>query len=251
MQILLGADETVIKINSKETNIEYIQNFINDCFTDVITKSNYIFIPKSFKSHHYRTFLLKWLYTLYTKKTNNYIPELKNLLVNRQHKAIKILFKKRVIHKINYSINKNKTIDITIKPRNDQIIHKLESFLKVKTLSPIKISTKEKKELLGKLIYSKDIINVPHIHIFDKNIMEKFLVKDEIKEAKECFIDKAYLVLGLTPCDDKKRVIKQYKLLARKYHPDMLNSKDIKTISLCTKKFQNISEAYKILKKAI
>jgi len=256
MQILLGNYETVIKINSKATNIEFIQHFISSYFANVVFENNYILIPEFAGNYHYRTFLLKWLYTLYAKKTNNYIPELKKVLIDRQYKAIKIVFKTKILYKITYKIVKNETILININPKNDKITATLKDYFKIQstTLSTplhVKIDTKNTRELFEYLIHSDDIITIPHMHIFDKKKIEKFLENNRVKETQESFINEAYFVLGLTPNDDKEIVKKHYRLLARKYHPDMADSKDDKTIALCTKKFQNIQRAYEVLKKAI
>ncbi len=255
MQILLGTHETIIKINSKATNIEYIRCFISSCFVDIVVKSNYILIPKSIENYHHRIFLLKWLYALYVKKTNNRFPELKELLINRQHKTIKILFKKRIVYKITYLIDNNKMINISVSPKNNQIICEIETFLQIKTATlhselHIKVDSQRKRELLKELINSKNIIKASHIHIFDNEKMKVLLTKDIKKEVNN-YTNKARLLLGLTLNDDEKTLKKQYKILARRYHPDMANSNDGETIALYTKKFQNITEAYEILKKAI
>ena len=256
MQILLGSYETVIKINSKATNIEYIQHFISSCFTDVVIENNYILIPELIGNYHHRTFLLKWLYTLYAKKTNNYVPELKKVLIDRQYKAIKIVFKTKILYKITYKIVKNETILININPKNDKVVATLKDHFKIQSTAlstplHVEIDTKSRRELLEYLIYSDDTISVPHIHIFDKKKMEEFLENKRAEETQKSFISEAYFVLGLTPNDDKKIIKKHYRLLAKKYHPDMADSKDDETIALCTKKFQNIQRAYEVLKKAI
>jgi len=249
MQILLGVNETIIKINSKSTKIDYIQHFINTHFENSTIKNNSIFIPESYENCYHRTFLLKWLYTLYAKKSNNYLPQLKESLINRQHKPIKILLPKKIIHRITYLIYDKETLHITIQPQNSQIAYKLKSFLLTKiTILPtylsVNIKTKEEKELFKRFIYSKSIIDIPHLHIYDKKKMESFL---KIEQKVLTKVDKAYMTLEISSDYDAKSLKKQYKKLAKEFHPDKVISKDIQTINLFTSKFQNILDAYEIL----
>ncbi len=58
-----------------------------------------------------------------------------------------------------------------------------------------------------------------------------------------------YEVLGLSSTASFEEIKKQYRVLARKYHPDFLGSNaDEKVVADATKKLQEINEAYAILK---
>lgn len=251
MQILLGTNETIVKINSKDIKIDYIQHFINSNFKNSIIKNNYIFIPESSQHYYHRIFLLKWLYTLYAKRNNNYIPELKESLVNRQHKPIKIVFPKKIIHRITYTVYNKETINIQIHPINSQIAYKLKTFLSAKmTISlthlSVTLKTKEEKRLLKRFINSENIIDIAHLHIYDKQKMNDFF-EGERRVKTLTYRDKAYIILGLTPNDDITALKKRYKKLAKQYHPDKANLGDKKEISLYTRKFQTILQAYETL----
>ena len=91
VQILLGANETIIKINSLSLKIDQIQDFIMQHFSQKQTKSNSIFIPAHNRDCHKRIFLLKWCYSIYTKKVNINLPQLKEQLVKRHKKPIRII----------------------------------------------------------------------------------------------------------------------------------------------------------------
>jgi len=253
MQILFGAHETIIKINSKSMNIEYIQHYISTHFTSRIINDNTINIPASKINLYHRTFLLKWLYSLYSKK-NKPFPELKESLLKRYHKAIKIVLPQKIIHSIVYKIIDNETLHLMITPKNNQIALKVKIFLHSKmTILPtyleIKFQNVDEKERLKLFLSSKKIIDVPHKHIYDKEKMNQFF--NETKEEKQqeiiCPLSNAYMILKMSPTDDIKSIKKQYKHLAKKFHPDRVMSDDKELIKLHTKKFQKLLESYEII----
>ena len=256
MQILLGAHETVIKINSSSIKIDYIQHFISTHFFDRTIINNSIFIPQSKEHSYHRIFLLKWLYTLYSNKTQNKIPELKDSLVNRQHKAIKIVLPQKIIHEIQYKVINNNTIHLQIIPANNNIAYKIKTYLQTKvTILPsylsINITTQEQKDLFRKFLAADNIIDIPHKHIYDSKRMKEFL---SFMQDKKCMnevspLENAYLVLGLSSEDNAMVVKKRYKTLAKKFHPDVAILKNQNSVDVYTKKFQDILQAYEILSK--
>ena len=248
----MGVNETIIKINSKSIKIEYIQDFINTHFRDKIIKNNYIFIPESKENAHHRTFLLKWLYMLYSKKTKNNFPALKESLINRQHKPIKIILTADIVHKITWEVIDDKTININIVPSNYQIAHILKSVLKTKlfissTYFSIEISTEEEKESLKFLLDTPTLIKIPHLHIFNKEEMDNFLVQKSVNQNNIIDYEKAHTILGSLPNDNAKILKKRYKQLAMQFHPDKAEQKDNHTVMQYTKKFQSILQAYELL----
>lgn len=251
MQILLGAHETIVKINSVSIKIDYIQNFIDTHFTNRVIKNNYILIPSSKENSLQRSFLLKWLYALYTKKTNTFIPKLKETLLNRQEKPIKILLAKKTIYSIKYVLINNETISITVLPQNKDIAFILNNYfskMKAQSFSThlnVKINTNKEKELLNKLIHSKQHISIPHLHLYKDDLLNFIKQKDVVEV--DYSIQKARIILGSNTQDDTKSIKKRYKKLAMIYHPDRAHSQDKKTLLLYTEKFQNIIQAYKIL----
>jgi len=256
MQILLGANETIVKINSKTIKIDYIQHFINTHFLTRTITNNFIYIPQSSEDLHHRAFLLKWLYTLYMKKTNNFVPNLKETLIRRQTKPIKIILQEKIIHKIRYKIIDEEIIHIEIQPQNNQIEYKIKKYLGTKiTIMPsylsIVLDTKA-KERFKEFIYAKNIIDIPHLHIFHSVKMEEFLSGEKPPERVVIdFATQAHKILGSTPFEDKKTIKKRYKKLAMQYHPDKVSTEDENTITLYTKKFQIILDAYNTLQKHI
>jgi len=91
VQILLGTNETIIKINSLSLKIDQIQDFVMQHFSQKQIESNSIFIPAHNQDCHKRVFLLKWCYSIYAKKVNINLPQLKEQLVKRHRKPIRII----------------------------------------------------------------------------------------------------------------------------------------------------------------
>ena len=92
MQILFGAHETVVKLNSPSIRIDFIKNYIYQHFRDVSMHRRILYIPQSTQNIHYRLFLLKWIYALYAKKRREFHQnDFKEILLKRHHKAIKII----------------------------------------------------------------------------------------------------------------------------------------------------------------
>ena len=254
MQILFGAHETIIKINSKSMNIEYIQHYISTHFSSRTIVENSIKVPASTANLYHRTFLLKWLYSLYSKK-NRPMPELKESLLQRYYKAIKIVLPQKIIHVMRYKLINNKTVHLTITPQNAQIALKIKTFLQVKmTILPtyleLRVETLSEKVRLQKFINSDKIINIPHKHVFNKQKMDEFFYGHQ-KETQQTKIlsplSSAYMVLRMNPTDDIKSIKKQYKYLAKELHPDRVAGEDKELVALHTRKFQELLECYEII----
>jgi len=249
MQILLGAHETIVKINSKSISIDFIYHFITTHFDSKITKNN-IIIPESKENIYHRKFLLKWIYALYSKQ-NTTLPELKESLIKRYHKSIKIILPKKIVHTLKYTIVDDQTLQLTITPHSSTIAYRVKTFLQLTmTILPtylqISFSKQEEKERLKAFLSSDTIIDLPHRHLYDKKKMDIFLNGEKSKE-KSNPIDQAYMLLGVDSTHSIKSIKKQYKNLAKELHPDRVATDSQLLIKLHTKKFQELLEAYETI----
>ncbi|EFN2999622.1 DnaJ domain-containing protein, partial [Campylobacter jejuni] len=68
---------------------------------------------------------------------------------------------------------------------------------------------------------------------------------------KELSLDEAFAILELPNNADLNAVKKQYRNLAKKYHPDILNANNVseEELKIGVEKFQKINEAYEKVKK--
>lgn len=255
MQILLGVHETIVRINSHSLKIDYIQHYIHRYFNDVVLSEKSLYIPASHKNSHYRIFLLKWLYALYAKKSKNNIFELKETLLRREQKAIKITFAHTTVYKILWNISDSENLTLKVEPYNPDILCKIEKYFKTslhvtQNQYILYLNSPQQKERLKRLLSSSDNIGQKCQHIFDQQQMDAFVDTSFKKEKpKISSLQKAHIILGALPGDDVQTLKQRYKKLAKKYHPDRVNPKDDKSVALYTEKFQNILQAYEILLK--
>ena len=257
MQILLGAHETVIKIKSTSSSISTIINFVNIHFQQSSIKNNYIKIPYTNKTDEsHRLFLLKWLYTLYTKRTHNSFPKLRESLIQRHSKTITIEILGEVSHKINYKIIDADTINITIYPYSRSLIQKVQQILPTKTTLlqksiQVKFENNIDRQELQKFLEKQITPRESFEHVFNKKAMYDFLntVTRELKrEEKESnAISRAFLLFNLSQDYDKFTLKKEYKNLAKKYHPDKIMHQSKHQVQEYTQKFQEILHAYNLL----
>jgi len=250
MQILLAAHETIIKINSKSTKIEYIQQFIDTHCSNIIKNDDSILIPYLAKEHLHRIFLLKWLYGVYIKKTKTEFSNLKDSLILRCKKPIKILFAKNTVFHIRWDIVDNEQVDILVKPSNRQLELSLSGIFGYKltvlnTHLSLHLKTDQEKEILKRLLNTNKLINEPYLNIYNKKEMYNFISSK--KKANKTNVNEAYAIFGLVPKHDIKTIKKRYKQLAMKYHPDRVFDKNTENVTQYTQKFQNILQAYEIL----
>ncbi|TEY00956.1 DnaJ family molecular chaperone [Campylobacter sp. US33a] len=102
----------------------------------------------------------------------------------------------------------------------------------------------KKREILEQIAKAFDIA---------KSELDNFIASlSNLKSGqKELSLDEAYSVLELSSNADLNAVKKQYRALAKKYHPDILNANNVSEEELKkgVEKFQKINEAYEKIKK--
>ncbi|MCR6578438.1 molecular chaperone DjiA [Campylobacter insulaenigrae] len=106
-----------------------------------------------------------------------------------------------------------------------------------------KLNTK-KQEILEQIAKAFDIAKV-ELDTFINNL-------SNLKESKqEMNLEEAFNTLDLPNTADLNMVKKQYRILAKKYHPDILNANNVSEneLKLGIAKFQKINEAYEKIKK--
>ena len=111
MQILMGVNETIIRINNSKIYTENLVNFMQTQFSLYTQKQKSIIILYHNSEYHKRIYLMKWLYSMYVKISKVNMPNMKQLLINRIEKPIKIQFIDEIIKpKKTYSYDKYKEI---------------------------------------------------------------------------------------------------------------------------------------------
>ena len=76
--------------------------------------------------------------------------------------------------------------------------------------------------------------------------------QSDMESIKAMFIkdtDNAYTILEILSSASDDEVKKAYRTMAKKYHPDKLQSKDPALIKGAQEKFQKVQEAYEVIQK--
>ena len=104
----------------------------------------------------------------------------------------------------------------------------------------------KKRELLEQIARAFNIAKM-ELDAFIENLS---CLKSPKKELSE---NEAYELLGLSIGANLSEVKKQYRILAKKYHPDILNANNVseEELKMGVEKFQKINEAYELLKKKL
>ena len=255
MQILMGAHSTIITINESKVHTKNLINFIQTNLSSYTQYKNSITLKHSQQEHYERVFLLKWLYTLHTKVTKKNVPNLKELLVKRVDKPIKIEFKNRIEKQlcVNVNITKEGAIQLSLN-RNDFYLFKdFESIIK-KQLDIfcikdryIEIEADEDSNSKIKKMFSDERAKEHNVFFIyeDKNALDKLLNPKPIIDD----FQNALTLLNSEKNDSIKSIKAQYKKLLKFYHPD--NVFEQNSEKEYTKKFQNIQNAYTIVKQQL
>lgn len=76
-------------------------------------------------------------------------------------------------------------------------------------------------------------------------------IKSFKNEGKSLNLDEAYNILELEKGADLPQLKKRYRELAKRYHPDILNANNVseKELKEGARKFQQINEAYELVKR--
>ena len=255
MQILMGAHSTIVSINESKVHTKNLIHFIQTNLTSYTQYKTSIVLNHSPKEHYQRVFLLKWLYTLHTKVTKKSVPNLKELLVKRVDKPIKIEFKNRIEKQlcVNVTITKEGAIQLSLN-RNDFYLSKDFELIIKKQLDIfcikekyIEIEIDENSNSKIKKMFSYESAKEHNIFFIyeDKNALDKLLNPKPIIDD----FQNALMLLNSEKNDSIKSIKAQYKKLLKFYHPD--NVFEQTSEKEYTQKFQNIQNAFTIIKEQL
>ena len=251
MQILMGAHATLIKINESKVQTKNLLYFIQTSFSSYIRNEKEIAIEYQKHEYHKRVFLIKWLYNMHIKLTKQDVPKMKELLVKRIEKPIKIEFKNTLKRQINVNVEimEDNFLHFDLNLFDQYFINELKN-----TVSKyvafidydergilVDISTNDSKHSAKKLLLKEKTL----FYIFsDKNEIFKSLEVSLIKNK----LDDYFILLDSTQDDSMEIINKRYKKLRKMYHPDNVFHQKNNTIQEYTEKFQLLQNAYNAIK---
>jgi len=143
----MGVNETIIRINNNKVYTQNLVNFMRTQFSLYSQQQKSIIILYHSSEYHKRIYLMKWLYSMYIKISKVNMPNMKQLLIDRIEKPIKIQFMQEIIRpKKTYTYKEHKEI-----PKKNIIDNKLKiamDMLDIKEYENKKIIKKKYKNLL-------------------------------------------------------------------------------------------------------
>ena len=95
----MGVNETIIRINNRQVYTQNLVDFMQTQFSLYAQQQKSIIILYHRNEYHKRIYLMKWLYSMYVKISNINLPNMKQLLIDRIEKPIKIQFIEDLLHK--------------------------------------------------------------------------------------------------------------------------------------------------------
>ena len=158
MQILMGVNETIVRIDNEKLYTRNLVIFMQTQFLLYTQRDHHIVLLYHEQEYHKRIYLMKWLYSMYVKTTKYNMPNMKELLVNRIKKPIKVEFKTPITNLNNIKIETQK-IEKEIKNKKPSISNELKIAMNILNIkeNEEKINIRKKyKTLLKK--YHPDVV---------------------------------------------------------------------------------------------
>ena len=197
---------------------------------------------------------MKWLFTLYSRVTNNQTQDMKELLIKRIKKPIRIQFKNKIVQKAKIFIEFPSSNILRFSMQNGDytslafIKSKFNGHVREYSFSnryiEINIKNNSVKSALKLFIESGHIQN-SYIKFIYKN--EDFFLALRLKYLPT-ELEKALNILGLSNEKSMKVIKKSYKKLVKQYHPDTVYYGSKGQIEDYSRKFQLIKNSYDVIK---
>ncbi len=180
--------------------------------------------------------LLKYVFSSYSEpQTENLFNKYKTENIEVEYLCTKLLktgTKTRLF--ILYSLFNLASSDKILRKEESDFILKISKLLKI----PQKIYDIIKRNYIRRgLADEEEIKRKAEQEKFKRNISNLF------------FPYEAYRILGVSPSVTKLELKKAYRALAKKYHPDKFAGESEEKIKSAERKFQEIKEAYEIIKR--
>ena len=256
MQILMGTACTVITIDNSKFNSSHFLSFITTQFASHNVSNDSIMLHYTFENHHKHLFLLKWITALYAKAHQYKMPNIKEVLINRIEKPIKIIAKNTMkpLNTVCISKLKNHCIRFTCKQKNRQLLLAFHVFFKkaIQKISywdyyfDVDIQDEEIKKRVWDLIHATSFQQMELLFQYDAKV--KALLQKK-KQADQKYI-RALQHLNSRADEDFLIIKKRYKQLLVRYHPDNVYQEGTKKVDEYTQIFKTLQHSFDVVKEA-
>jgi hypothetical protein len=250
----MGPHYTIIKVNESKISVYQIFSFIQNQFNSYHIHNNTIHLSYLKENHHKHLFLMKWLYSIHKKVHQKDIKHLKELLIGRIEKPIKIVTKQDVelSNGIYIEILNKDKIRFFLQSKNYRlyriVTYKLERFIVEKSYPKhsfdIDLSIDDAKIKLKTFLKKKQFDIFTVTFIFDSKKMQDLLEPRLQKKEPNIPLLEALKLLDSEQNEPIEVIQKRYKKLLVKFHPDNVYSEGSKKIEEYTVIFQNLQYSY-------
>lgn len=262
MDIALDEKAIIFRLSPDSTNLSPLMHFVKNSFKSVKYFSGRTVILGSEDELVRKRYLIKWAYKIFYKSDNynnsvtfkklNNSLHLPIYIISSDHKHMTKTISITVEH-----INTNNELRIKCNEYNKAITDAFQKLFKNsfmfsidKRIFKIHVKTQYDLAILKNILSRKKISGVSVVFITHSLSFSKLHEQHAISEeqAYKDKLEKSYKVLSISRSSTLKEIKDNYKKMLRKYHPDKVNGEGSETISLYTRRFQIIQEAYSLIK---
>jgi len=262
MDIALDEKAIIFRLSPDSANLSALMHFVKNSFKNVKYFSGRTVIFGSDDELVRKRYLLRWAYKIFYKsekyntsvsyKTLNNSLNLPIYILSAENRSIAKTISITIEH-----INTNNELRIKCNEYNQIIVQSFQKLFKDsfnfsidKKIFKIKIQTKYDLAILQNILTRKKISGVSVIFITHRLNFSKLHAQDAISEeqAYKQKLAKSYKILSISKDSTLKEIKDNYRKMLRKYHPDKVSNESSETISLYTRRFQVIQEAYSLIK---
>jgi molecular chaperone DnaJ len=267
MQISFSQDMLAITLEDDTKTFYHLQNIVEKNFKKWIGRKNKTIIFKQESEDIQRKYFLKLLNKMYIRLNSTPSKKISEEILDSIDKSIKIVhLKSNQIQqrlKIDIKIKDNYALLFLLSGNNSILVSYLKNYFKDHLVqyrlknNTLTIYPKSEKtaELFENLLQKEEIIGcyVEFKYDIDEIIEYKKTLRNKINRKRKfnalfSLLEDYYKVLECKSEDSFEVVRKNYLKLVKKYHPDRVTDKNSNKMAMYIKKFQNIQEAYEMIK---
>lgn len=267
MHISYSQDLVSINIEEDTKTFYFLQDLAEKNFSKRVGKRSKFIIFKQDEESVQRRYFLKLVSKIYAAKNIELKHDEVEEIKKSYNKNIKIsLIKSNQILQcvnINLNIEDDYTMTFTFDATNTILISYLKNYFKShishysskNRLLNIEPHSSRTALLLEKLLEQKELLGSFVKFHYDNSQYERYIsflankdYKDLINDSLFELLEEHYKILGCSKKDSFKTIRKRYLQLAKRYHPDIIDSSSSFLSKCYTKKFYDIQNAYKIIK---
>lgn len=262
MIVTLKKNAIVLTPKNNSINLKPLLYFIDNNFLKVKYFSNCVVVSNENSEEIKKKYLLKWAYKIYEKNLPQKDSRFLQLLIASFSLPIHIVTPSNssVVSLTTITIgqiSKNE-VSVSVNQYQDKITQYFKLIFKDSMIATddkstfnIVIKTKAHLSLLKSILAKREILNIS-IAFVTHDLSFKRLHPEDTNSAEYIYrekLKKSHIILSISDDSSESEIKKNYKNMLKKYHPDLVYSKDDDLVKLYTRRFQVIQHAYEIVRK--